>query len=509
MGFLDFFFRQTRPRADFLDKSYNNLTVPFDGEKTPYELGEPVNKFPDFYGMRLRAWKSFLDTDIVQNAVKKYVLWIVGAGLKIQSEPIKDFVQGNSDEFKRRVESNFRLFCNIKAATYDETMSINDLASEALKTAILSGDVLCVARYNRGRISFQAIDGGLVRNPLLSNTDYFKQAEKRGNTIISGVERNARGVIVAFYVYQRPGEFKRIRARNTSGTVVYAWLMRGSYFKLHSVRGLSLLAAVLSSAQKLDRYKEATIGNAEENAKIPFTIEHSKDSDGENPLIGQLAQSLGKGHGTAPETGDFEACDAVATKIAQTTEKQVYNMPVGSTLKRNYATIETDFGSFFDVNINVIYATLGIPPEVAMDKFGGAYSGSRAALKSWEYKMLVDRTRILKNQFYKPLFDFWLNIQILENKIQAPGYLQAFAVNDFMTLEAYRNCRFIGASIPHIDPVKEVSAERLKLGGNFKDVPLTTVEQSCESLNSGDFDALLEKAREEKKKAGDFEIKQI
>ena len=56
---------------------------PFDGEKTPYELGQPKEFVLDYSTLRMRAWEAYIKSDIVQNAIKKYVLWVLGEGLKL------------------------------------------------------------------------------------------------------------------------------------------------------------------------------------------------------------------------------------------------------------------------------------------------------------------------------------------------------------------------------------------------------------------------------------------
>ena len=504
---IDISFNKSEPKADFNYWNGENMTT-FDGEKTPMELGTAKDIYVDYYSLRARSWEAFLKTDVVQNAIKKYCLWIIGSGLKLQSDPVEHILLKNNvskesiAKFISASESNFRLFAKIKESTYNQNQNLHSLGAEALKNAILSGDILCINRYNGKNVTFETIDGYYIQDPL--GTKYFDEAIKKGNRIINGVEINDKGTHIAYYILEDGYQYRRIEARSKDNKTIYAWLFYGLKYKNHDVRGTSLLAAVLETANKMDRYKEATLGAAEENAKIPYTIEHNQFSTGENPLAKQLVQSLGKGSGTAPET--YEACNSVATKVAQTTEKQVYNMPVGSQLKRNAGPTDKDFGEFFGVNADIVYATIGIPPEVAMDKFGGAYSGSRAALKSWEYKMFVDRTNYLTNQFYKPFYSFWLDIEILKNNIPAPSYLQALNNNDFMILEAYRNCRFIGTTVPHIDPLKEINAERKKLGSDFDTIPLTTAEQSCEALNTGDYSAVVKKAIVEKKLGNEFII---
>ena len=123
-----------------------------------------------------------------------------------------------------------------------------------------------------------------------------------------------------------------------------------------------------------------------------------------------------------------------------------------------------------------------------MSKYDSNFSASRAALKDWEHTLTVDRQRFAF-QFMQPIYNFWLYIEILKNNIQAPGYLKALAEGNLMVIESYTNSRFVGSNVPHIDPVKEVTAERLKLGLTGASIPLTTVEAATESLNEGDSDA--------------------
>jgi len=496
------------PKASgFFGSSYDGIqNLYFDGEKTPYELGPAIEYTLDYYTLRARAWQAYLESDVVQNAVKKYCLWIVGTGLKLQAQPQEQILKNiDLSRFIEDVESRFRLFANENFSTYNGMQSVNSQAADALQNALNAGDVLCVSRMEAGKPSLEIIDGGHVRQPM--DDKYIREASNRGNTIKSGVEVDKKGTHIAFYIRNLDGTSQRILARGSRTGRVQAWIFYGLRHKIGDVRGMSLLTAVLETAAKMDRYKDATLGSAEENAKIPYTIEHSKDSTGEDITATQIAQSFGKGKGIAPETDSYLACEArgVATKVAQTTSKTTYNMPIGSTLKRSTGGTDIHFGEFFGVNLDLVYATIGIPPEIALDKFGGAYSGSRAALKSWEYKMMVDRVKLLKNQYYKPFYNFWLDVMVLNTTIQVPGYLEALSKNDLMTLAAYRNARFIGVSVPHIDPLKEVNAERRKLGIQFDNQPLTTMEQAAENLNTGDADQIIKKAQYEKESGEYFD----
>lgn len=506
MGFFDFFKKKVEIRVE---REYwsgaNIMPAIFDGEKTPYELGNPYDLYLDYAVLRARAWQAYIESPLIQNVIKKYCLWVIGSGLKIQSNPINQFIDLSDSEIKdisSKIEAKYRLHSNSKNSTYNQMQNLHELGIEAYKNALLSGDVLNVLRFDGKKTTHEIIDGIYISTPI--DKIYETRANSLGNKIIEGVEIDKKGTHIAFYVQTENLKWKRIPAYGEKTGRLQAWLMIGMKYKLNKVRGMSLLTAVLETDSKLNRYQDATLGSAEENAKIPYTIEHNKSSDGENPMIKSLAQSMGKDKGVAPETQAFIDSEPVAAKVAQTTSKSVYNMPIGSTLKRNNFSTDIKFSDYFGVNEDIIYITLGFPPEVAKDKFGGSYSSSRAALKSFEYMLLVVRVLHMKNQFYKPDFDYWLDHQVLMNKFDLPQYLEAIINNDEETKEYYRNCRFIGATVPHIDPVKEVTAERQKLGKSLENVPISTIEQSCELLNTGDFDQVIKKVNDEKELSKDF-----
>lgn len=484
--------------------------ISFDGEKTPYELGEPVEIDLDYWSLRARSWEKYVTSDLIQNAIRKYLLWIIGSGLKIQSNPVDIILKNKGvnlskeqrNEFIENVESQFRLFADSRISVHSEQMNLHKLCIEAMKNALLSGDVLIVQRFKNGIPTTQIIDGAFIEDPL--DESLTKNAERRGNIIMKGVEVDKKGKHVAFYVRNEDGMHSRVLARGEKTKKLQAWLMYGLRHKISDVRGMTLLVAVMETASKIDRYKDASLGNAEENNKIPYQITHDQFSDGENPIVKELQQSMGRNKGTAPETESYDQCKQVASKVALSTSKKVYNMPIGSKLERNEFKSDAEFESFYNINVEVVYTTLGIPPEVARDLYQGSYSSSRAALKSWEYKMKVDRKNSVSDEFYGPIFDYWLDINILQQNINAPGYLKLVQEKDFMGVLAYRNKRFIGVSVPHIDPVKEVKAIREKLGGEFKDVPLMSADQATEELSTGDFNTIIKKAENEKDIASEF-----
>jgi len=468
-------------------------TLYFDGEKTPNELGTPYDFALNYQSLRMRAWESYIKSSLVQTAIKQYCLWIVGSGLKFQSEPnteiLKSFGINLEDSWSTKIEASFRLYASDKRSSYSKEMNIHQLASEALKNAILAGDVLVILRYEGYQPTVDIIDGLFVQTPY----DYL---ETSGVKIVDGVELSKTGAHIAYHVFQNDGTFKRILANPSGQTGArQAWLMYGLRHKISDTRGMSLLTAIMERDAKLDRFVEASVGSAEENSKVPYTIVHNQYSDGENPLLNQMTEGIGVPAQNRNETQT--SANAIATKIAVTTQKQTYNMPIGAEFKSNITHTDPNFENFYTPNAELIFATIGIPSEVALSKYGGSYSGSRAAIKGWEYKIKVEREITLTQNFYKPTFEFFFLINMYKGNIQADGYRDALREQNWMLTSAYTSCRFIGQSVPHIDPVKEANAERILLGKSYDMIPLKTGEQSCENQNSGDFNEIQKVAKKE------------
>jgi len=477
------------PMASYVHGGFSYV---YNGEKNLGEAG-PIKKYMLGYeSLRLRSWQAFLDSEIAQTVIGRYCTWMIGPGLKLQAEP-SEYLLGKygisikNQDFSEHVEALFTQYSNSKRADYCKMRTLNRLAKTVYKNAIVGGDVLVVLRFDGKNVTSQLIDGAHIKSPLYG-TDELPYRLNNGNTIRHGVECDASGMHVAYHVKEAgfPNQFKRIPARSTQNGLQIAFLVYGLEYRLDNVRGIPLISAVMETVAKLDRYKEATVASAEEISKIVYTIEHQQYSTGESPLTKQLAAAFSDSDSDQlPETLSGEQ---LANKVASTTNKQTYNMPVGSSLKQLENKNQIYFKDFYTVNIDLVCATMQIPPDVAMSKYGESYSASRAAIKDWEHTLNVNR-KDFSEQFYNPVYEFWLDVQILMNKVQAPGYINARAKKDDDILECYRTARFVGPSVPFIDPVKEVEAARRRLGDLGASIPLSTVEQECETLNTGDSDA--------------------
>ena len=65
--------------ARFSAMSYNPIfNYSFDGEKTPGEIGLIRRYNIDFNSLRARSWQSYLESEITQTVINKFITWIIG-----------------------------------------------------------------------------------------------------------------------------------------------------------------------------------------------------------------------------------------------------------------------------------------------------------------------------------------------------------------------------------------------------------------------------------------------
>lgn len=482
--------------------TYRTLfTTTYNGEKNTGEIGPIKNYMPDYYLLSLRSWQAYDESEMAKTIIDKYVKWVVSKGLKLQASPVKKVLESegikiNAEEFNSITEARFSVWAKSKKASFNGMDNLNSLARDAFKNSKIGGDVLVILRYVNGCVKIQLIDGSHLQSPGFG-TDFFGQKLSNGNTIRNGVEMSPSGEHVAYCVRQDDMSFATIPAK-TQGMVT-AFLVYGEKRRLDNYRGMPAIAVCLETLKKLERYKEATVASAEERAKIVYFIKHGVNSTGENPLSKGMAKMFTAGGANVDLPIDINGKE-LADLVSATTNKTTINMPNDSELKSLESKNELFFKEFYGTNADIICGSVDIPPDVAFSMYNGSFSASRAATKDWEHTITVNREDFTF-QFYQPIYNFWLYTEILKFKIDAEGYLKAVLENNDTAIEAYQNARFTGPMFPHIDPLKEVKAEREKLGTLAAHIPLTTVEAATEVLNGSESDSNMEQFAEELNKA--------
>jgi capsid protein len=501
------FFSQRSGSGSYLFSSFYN------GEKTLGGIGPVKNNLLDYESLRARSWDGYLTNEIVQIVIDRMTVWAIGTGLRIQSEPnprvlAQEGIKMSKEqihEFTEEVEARFSIFAESVLSDYAGMQNLNQKQATTMKNAKAGGDVLVVLRYVDGWVKVQLIDGCHVRSPM-SGTDWSPQVLPNGNRIMNGVEMSESAEHVAYHVQNDDLTWTRISARSKTTGLRMAFFVGGLEYRLDNSRKIPATSAILETLAVLKRYQEATLGSAEEMNNIVLQIKHGVASTNENPFSQNVAKARsGIRDGKLPVTHD--GVDLQNT-VAASTGKKAINLPNDSELAPVHKSeAELYFKDFYSVFIDLICACFGIPPEVAMSKYDSNFSSARAAIKDWEHTLLVERYKFTCD-FLQPIYDLWLHTSVFENKISAPGYVTAFMKGNDMLLQSYRKIRAIGDPVPHIDPVKEATAERIKLGDRLANVPLTTAQNATEKLGEGDFNSNMNQVAKELKETEGAGIKE-
>lgn len=474
----------------------------WDGEKTLGELGAVINNIPDYGRLRLRSYDAYATKDIVKIIASKHFYWTIGPGLKLQCEPNRSVLEaeGITDfdfaKFQKVVENRFMVYANSKECDFLKEKNLHELGLDFYKGKFIGGDCLCIIRYDEKGPNAQFISGDHIKTPPL-DSKYYTDAENSNNRIEHGIEIDSRGKHIAYYVNVNPkskellDEYERIPAYGAKTGKRLAWIISGDKICPDHIRSVPAISQSLEKINKLDQYIEASVLKAREAANIVYTVIHDKDSTGESPTEKMAAQRRGVPVIDVPDNKAL--ADGLANRITETTSGQAYNLTPGSKLESFSTDIGTNFNEFYSPVFDTISAGMDIPPEVAMQKYSSNYSASRAAINSFGYIVSINRSTFA-NQFYIPFYKLWLEHQILTNKIEAEGYVEN--IDNFMIIESYAQCRFIGKNMPHIDPLKEIKAVREMLGIDDK-TPLISREQATELLNMGQWDENFMKSLEE------------
>ncbi len=489
---------------DISNGSQFMFAISYNGEKNLGEAGPIIDYRNDYVAIRMRSWQLFYESEIAQTIIKRDTLWKISKGLKLEAQPNEKVIQSEGytiakDDLSKvddLIEYRFENFANSTRASYSQQFTLHQLAKEVYKNSRVGGDMLVIMRIENKQLNVQLIDGANVQSPLLTNETLISDIGN-GYKTINGIVMNNKGQHVAYWIRTGILTFERIEARQKSTGLLMAFMVNGLRYKIGDTRCMPLLSVVIETVKKIERYKEATVGSAENAAKVAFAIEHHIAGSGENPFVDQLSKAFNY-NASSPASDLPEDINGqkLSNTVAATTNNQAVNLPQGASLKTLEHKAEVHFKDFYDTNKEAIAAACDIPGSVVFMKHDGSYSASRADLKDWEHTLMVGRDDF-SIQFYQRVYNVWLWLEVMTMKVNLPQYIKAYADRNYIAIEAYQQARWKGPSVPHIDPLKEVQAVRLMLGSQAESLPLTTLENGTELLNQGDFDENLSQFSEE------------
>jgi len=436
---------------DDLNKRRNKLKRMYSGarfDRTNLSWVTPLSS-PD------QSYKNSINTlrkrvhDLVRNnnyaaqAIRYSTNQIVGQGVKLQAQIRSQRGGTINTRLNEAIEGEWSKWGRKDSCDIRGVLCFSELERLAVRSMIESGECFIIIHrkaFGRSKIPFSL---ELLEAEQLDE-DYKGVKQNEKNVWRLGIELSPEGRAVNYaFLAKHPGDTnfsQTIGQKNhiivPAKDVVHLFLP----LRPGQHRGVPFLASAINHLHQLDGYIEATV-------------------------VGQRASSALMGFITSPE-GELDAPDLD---------------------KAN-----GEFEPFVRSMLRSMASGLGCSFEaISSDYSQSNYSSSRLA-------MLQDRDhwrtiqKMLKETFYQPIYEYWLEMAVLSNVLTLPTYST--------TPEVYEKVRWVCRGYSYVDPQKEIAGMKDAVRCGFK--TLTDVVSEA----GGDIEELLITRQTELAKLDDMNI---
>jgi lambda family phage portal protein len=447
--------------------------------------------------LRQRSRDLFMGGALGRSAIVTPRTNVIGAGLKLNCRIDYKFLgitREQADQWERNTEREFSVWAESRFCDALRLNNFYEMQSIVFISFLLNGDGWALLkqaspeRYFPYALRIHLIEADRVSTPKqMVMTGGFTggiqgKNPENGNRIISGVEIDSSGVVVAYWISNMyPGdqanptgkiEWQRVEAfGQRTGRPNVLQIMEAE--RCEQYRGVPYLAPVIESIKQIGRYSEAELMAAIITGFFTVFIK-----EGETPVSGfALPEAIPQSEKVDLDPNAFELGAGTINSLPPG-----YSIDVADPKRPS-----TNFDAFVTALSRHIGAALEIPYELLLKSFTASYSASRAALlEAW--KAFRMRRTWFASDFCQPVYEIWLAEAIARGRIVAPGFF-----NDPLVAKAWSRAEWHGPAPGQIDPTKEVLAAQMRVANGFSSRERETME-----LTGGDFDRNVEQLELEK-----------
>ena len=426
--------------------------------------------------LRQRSRDLFEGGGLARSGPMALTTSVVGWGIQPKPKIDGDFL-GMSEELREETERNilreFRLWAGNPYCDAERRKNFYELQQLAFLSMLVSGDVFALFGMKpNGRTPYQTtirlLEADRISTPGSSGSSEITNLDS-GGRIIDGVEIDREGAVVRYHVANH---------HPLSGTMTEAieWNAIEAYGKdtgepniLHIMtaerpeqrRGVPFVAAEIELLKQFDRYLKSEL-TANLVASMFSVFLESTEDDG----VTGLEEVVNEDERVTDDEYHYELGPGV-----------VLDLPFGKKVHEvNPTRNNAQFDKYVSTMETVIGSSMEIPKEVLVKKYESNYTAARAALLDFWRTVRVYRTRF-NAAFNQPIYEQFLAEAVATGRIDAPGFFDDPAVR-----QAWCGCVWMGASMGHVDPLKEVNAAAARIANN-----ITTQEQEASEYNGNDW----------------------
>lgn len=436
--------------------------------------------------LRKRARDLYAGGGLARSGPQTLTLSVVGWGVLPKPKIDGDFL-GLSDEAREEAERTilreFKLWAENTMCDAERQQNFYGLQQLAFLSMLMSGDVFALFGMKANKRTPYQTTVRLLEADRICNPDSSGDSESaetaNGGRIIDGVEIDREGAVIRYHVASHSPN-ARSNTNELVWTAIDAFgrdtgypniLHVMTYERPEQRRGVPFVSAEIEQIKQFTRYMNAELAaNVVSSMLTAFIV--SDEDDGK--------------FGLEDAVNDEEKVtdDELSLELAP---GAIYNLPPGKKVETvNPLRSNTQFESFVNTCIMVMASSMGIPKEVLVKKYESNYTAARAALLDFWRTVRVYRTRF-NSSFNQPIYEQWLSEAVATGRIDAPGFFDDPAVR-----QAWCGCVWMGASMGHVDPLKEVNAAAMRIANN-----ITTQEQEASEYNGNDWTANIRQRKKE------------
>lgn len=448
----------------------------------------------DLHGalLRQRSRDLFAGGGLARSGPTTLTTNVIGWG--IQPKPkIDGEALGLSDEACDEWEQNtlreFRLWAESPMCDAERQQNFYGLQQLAFLSELVSGDVFVLFGMKENArtpyaTTIRILEADRISTPDSQEGESESAETDGGGRIVDGVEIDSEGAVIRYHIASRHPlmenstqmvEWQPIEAigRDTGyPNILHIMTVE----RPEQRRGIPFVAAQIEQIKQLDRYLTSELAaNVVSSMLTAFVMSDSDD---------------GKfGMEDAVDEDEKVTDDDLKLELAP---GAIYSLPPGKKIHElNPLRNNSAFEAFVTTMETLIGASMGIPKEVLVKKYESNYTAARGALLDFWREVRVRRTAF-NNSFNQPIYEQWLSEAVASGRIEAPGFFDDPAIR-----QAWCGCMWMGASMGHVDPLKEVKAASERIANN-----ITTQEQEASEYNGNDW---LSNIRQRKKEIAALE----
>lgn len=432
--------------------------------------------------LRQRSRDAYMGIPTAAAALKTMRTNVIAGGLIPSPQIDGEYLRISDDELERlqqQITREFSLWADTPACDAERVDNFYKLQQLAFLSYLMSGDtfVLMPMREEPGQpysLRIRIIEADRVCSPDLF--DRLVPCEVNGikvQQIVQGVETNADGVVVAYWICNRhplsntatiqPGEMQWTRVEafgKETGRRNVLHIMNRE--RPGQRRGVPILAPVLEAIKQLGRYTDAEVTAAVLSAMFTVAVLKQNPSDG-RPFGEMLPPDM--------------LIDSEDQSSIELGPGAFVDMAPGEDIKMiDPKHPNTGYDEFTNAVIRQIGAALEIPPEVLFKQFTASYSAARGALNEFWRTCAMQRDWF-KDDFCKPIYDEWFAEAVARGRIKAPGFFADPAIR-----KTYVACTWSGPARTNLNPVQEVQAAAMRVENCF-----STAADETAQMTGGDY----------------------